>query len=391
VITAAQVTLSFTLIVVGALLGQTLMRLTEVDLGFNPDGVLTMRLEMQGGRFTGVAQRAQFHDALLSRVRSLPGIQKAAMISFLPLTDPGGVLFSVEGHAEMADQSRLPTARLWVVTPEYFEAMGIRIVAGRTFENTDRTQGAPPVVVVNRALAGKFWADGSAIGRRVKRGPISFPLAWSEIVGVVENVRGSGLGNPFEPEIYMVDAQYQGFFFPRDLVVKTVRPLPALVAPVKEAVWALDRNIPIARISPMHSVVAATLLPSRFRTMLVIAFAGLALVVAAIGIYGVIAYDVTRRSREIGLRIALGAEPVTVARDVMIGCIWLVVPGLVLGSAASLIAARLLSAMLLGVGPTDPATYAAAATVMLVIALAASWVPSRRAARVDPVRVLLTE
>jgi ABC-type antimicrobial peptide transport system permease subunit len=200
-----------------------------------------------------------------------------------------------------------------------------------------------------------------------------------------------GPAQSFEPEMYMLDAQYQGFFFPRDLIVKTTTPLSGLMTPIKEAVWSVDRNIPIARMRPLQSIIDSRLLPSRFRATLVIAFAGVTLLLAAAGIYGVVAYGVTRRLGEISLRLALGAKPSVLTRGVLLESVLLIVPGLVLGFVASLFAAQLLRTQLFEIRATDPATYIAATVIMVLIALLGSWAPSRRAARVDPARVLMME
>jgi putative ABC transport system permease protein len=273
------------------------------------------------------------------------------------------------------------------VTSGYFEALAIPVVRGRGITAEDRA-GSAPVVVINDAMRRKFWPDSDPIGQKISitrgRG-----VVWREIVGIVGDIRHASLAAPPEPEIYMPYA-HDPFFFLR-LAVRSDAPPETLAGAMRAAVWAIDRAQPVTRLRPMREVIAASVAGQRFNAVLIGAFAVLALVLAAIGLYGVIAYSVALRHQEFGVRIALGARRGHVVRLVLGQALALSLAGLGAGLALAWLSTRAIAAQLYGVRPTDPITLGGVAAILLAIALAASYVPARRAMRVDPMTALRAE
>ncbi|HEU4766009.1 MAG TPA: FtsX-like permease family protein, partial [Pyrinomonadaceae bacterium] len=373
------------------LLIRSFQRLPHVDPGFRTDNLLTMRMVLPSTKYAKPEQRRAFYDELLRRVDELPGVDSAGMISFLPLSFSGmNFAFTVEGQPAPGDMN-LPMALYRVVSPDYFRAMGIPLQRGRFFDSRD-TAESPAVIVVNRRLAEHFWPGEDPTGKRLKIGPLDSPNPWATIAGVVGDVRQAGLSNELRFELYVPYAQeWRGFVAPRDLVVRTSGNPEQLAGPVRQAVWAVDKDQPISNVKTMDQVLAGAVSRERFQTLLLALFATLALVLACVGLYGVISYAVVQRTHEIGVRMALGAQPVDVLRLVINQGMVLTLIGLITGVGIAFAVTRVMTEILYGVTATDPLTFVGVPVVLGAIAFLACYLPARRATKVDPLVALRNE
>jgi putative ABC transport system permease protein len=386
----AELALALALLIGAGLLGRAFSRLTSVAPGFNVDHVLTMRVELPEARYRAVAPQTHFRDQVLENMNALPGAQ-AAMISELPL---GGNAIShnflIEGRPPLAKGDE-PELYNRSVAGDYFKVLGIPLLRGRTLDRDDRA-GVPAVGVINEAMANTYFPQADPIGARI-RWARSEGVDWITIVGVVGNVRHFGLAAPEEPAIYTPYAQSaQEWKRWSEIVVKTTgASSPELVRQLKAAIWKADPLIPVTEIRPMTKVLAVSLAEQRFNTLLLAIFAGVALLLAGVGLYGVLAFLVTQRTREIGIRVALGAQARDVMRLVLRQGMTLSFAGVAVGVALSLAGTRVLAGLLYGISPTDPATFATLAILLVFVALLACVVPARRAMRVDPIIALRHE
>jgi putative ABC transport system permease protein len=330
---------------------------------------------------------AAFYRELVDRVRTLPGVESASVVSVLPLTGgQGGSPFSIEGRAYDSNSKTPQVVNQQVAGTDYFRTMQIPLLAGRLFR--DRESG--PVVVINRTMARGFWADpSSAIGRRILLGAPRPGAPWLTIAGVVGDVRNSGLDEQPLPQMYVPLEQTPEQSMA--LVVRTVRDAASVVSAIRAQLFSLDPNQPLYDVKSMEQRVAATVAQPRFQTLLLGAFAVLALALAAIGIYGVVAQSVVERTHEIGIRMALGAQPVEVMRSVLREGFAVGVAGIGLGLTGALGLANLLSGLLYEVPAFDPATFFGASLVLMAAVLAACYIPARRASRLDPMVALRWE
>ena len=378
---------SAVIVLIGAgLLVRSFVRLRSVDPGFRAEGVLTARVPLGGGRNTAPDRRIAFFQQLTERVAGLPGVRSVGAINGLPLTGLGvGSPFAVDGHPAPSVEQR-PTAVLRSVTPAYFQTMGIPLVAGRFLTDAD-TREAPPAILVNQTLARRFWPGMSAIGGRIAVDLIPGRLA--EIVGVVGDVKPDRVEGDDWPTIYSPYAQAP--VASMTLTVRTAGPPMALASALVREIHQLDPDQPVAEVRPMEEVVDQAVAGARFNAQVLGAFAGAAFLLAAVGIYGVISYDVSERRNEIGIRMALGAQPGDVLKLVLGQGARLAVYGIVAGLAVAAGLTRLMGAMLFGVNPTDAWTFASTSILLAVVALAASYLPSRRAMALDPVTALRHE
>ena len=328
---------------------------------------------------------------MLERVAAIPGVISAGYTTFLPLTNAGGTSgFIIEG-APPLPPGQVNDANHRVISTYYLQTIGVPLRAGRFFRNSDGLD-APPVAIVNSAMARRYWPAKNPLGHRFRLGGAENP--WITIVGVVDDVLQMGLDVDGRAEMYFPCAQPAasfGFYTPRDLAVRVKGNPLSYVKAVERAVWEIDRNQPIAAVMPMEQLIADKLLSRDVAVKLVGAFAVLALLLAALGLYGLLAYTVTQRRREIGVRMSLGAQP----RHVLIGVLGdglkLVLYGLVLGAAGSWAAMRGLRSLLYGVTPTDPWIFAGSALVLLAVGSIASYLPAHRAAAIDPMVALRYE
>jgi putative ABC transport system permease protein len=383
----SEIALSFMLLAGAGLLARSFLLLREVHPGFNPDGVLALRISASGPKYPAGPARAELYRQALARVESLPGVESAGAVLSLPL---GGDTFNVgrsfirEGRPATPEESA--GASYLVATPGYFRALQIPLLSGRGFVEQD-TEKSPMVVVVNETMARRFWPGESPVGKRITIWrDEKFPR---EVVGVVGDTR-SRPGEPAGPQMYVPYAQDPNWSS-LSLVVRSSTDPASLVAAARDELHAIDRAIPVYNARPMGDVVAAALAERRASTLLVGAFALLALLLAVTGIYGVTAYYVTQRTHEIGVRMALGAQARHVLGLVLGQSLRLTLGGLALGLCGALALTRVLESLLYGVKPTDPVAFAAAAALLGVVSLLACLLPARRATKVDPLLSLRAE
>ena len=391
VLVVSEVALAVVLLVGAGLLIRSFQLLRQVNTGFSTENVLTMRMVLPMPKYRTPETRRAFYDEVLRRIDDLPAVESAGMITFLPLSFNGmNFSFSVEGHPSTTDMN-LPFAIYRVVSPDYFSAMGIPLQRGRFFEARD-TPDTPPVILINRRLAEHYWPGQDAVGKRLKIGPLDSPNPWLTVAGVVGDVRQSGLYGDQRLEMYSPYAQERrAFIAPRDLVLRTKGDAASVAGAVRQAVWSVDKDQPVSNVRTMDQVFAAAISKERFQALLLGLFAALALVLACVGLYGVISYSVAQRTHEIGVRMALGAQPVDVLKLVIRQGMFLTVAGLVIGIAAGSVATRVLSDMLFGVTTTDPLTFVGVPALLLVVSFLACYLPARRATRISPLVALRYE
>jgi putative ABC transport system permease protein len=386
-----EVALALVLLAGASLMVESFLRMRRVDPGFRPQRTLTMQLALPRSKYAEPPAVASFYAELLRRVRGLPGVQAAAFISHLPLS--GGTGFSqsisVEGRPFVPGA---PThePNLQSISPDYFRALGIRLVRGRTFNDSDVASGVA-VVIVDRTLADTLWPDGGdPVGKRLTLGIPEPTSAWLTIAGIVEPVKSTGLKNDPRGELYFPQAQRperSGF-----LVVRAAAGDPKALAPgIRAQIKALDRDQPVKDVQTMEERLSRSLSKPRFSTLLLALFAVLAMLLAAIGIYGVVAFSVAQRTNEIGIRMALGARRGQILQRVVGEGMVLALLGVAVGLVAALWFTRLLASLLFGVAATDPATFAGVALLLATVALLASLLPARRASRLEPTTALRYE
>ncbi|HEX6048345.1 MAG TPA: ABC transporter permease [Gemmatimonadaceae bacterium] len=385
---AAQIALVVVLLIGAGLLIRSFIHLQRVDLGFRPDNLLTMRLSLPGAKYQTPESRVAFFDALVDRTRQLPGVQGAALIEdiFLSAT-PTSTTFTIEGR-EMTQEERSIEVPLDAVSPDYFKVMGIPLREGRTFTASDN-QAAPPAVIINENMARRFWPNESPVGKRFKYGGVDSQAPFMTVVGVVGDMRRTGFDAPVRYETFRPHKQRAVGFL--TLVVRTAGDPARLVPAVRAEVKSVDPDQPVFEVASMDQLLGAMVAQRRFSMALLGTFATLALVLGVVGVYGVTSYLVAQRTREVGVRLALGAQPGQVVSMVVRQGMAVAAAGLVAGLAGALAAGRLLTGLLYGVGPHDLGTFAGVTAVIAVATLAANWVPALRAARVDPLTALRSE
>ncbi len=384
-----EVATSVILLITSGLLIRAVWRVQAVDPGFVPGRVITLKTALPRPKYDLTQRRLQFYDRVLTGVRALPGVQSAAFITGLPMVMTGRVTNVTVPGRELSARFRGEVASIRFVTPQYFRTMGIPLVRGRDVEDGDIV-GRVPVAVVSESFAARYWPDEDPIGRTFEsRGGAR------TVVGIVGDVRVRGLERASEPQLYASAGQVPDTAFinddPKDLVIRYRGTAGALLATVREIVRAADPEQPISEVRTMEDVVAGETATRRAQLRVLGALAAVALLLAGVGIYGLLAYTVSQRAREIGVRLALGAEPAGVARMIVSQGMKLALVGLVPGVLAAWAAARGMQALLFGVGPGDPATILVAVALVVVITLAGSVVPALRAVRVNPMLVLTTE
>jgi predicted permease len=382
----AEVALALVLLTGAGLLLRSLERLFAVDPGFVPARLLTMRVQASSGRFDDDGETFRFFSQALTAVRQVPGVTAAAFTSQLPLSGDGD-MYGV--HFESSPTGRNEGAVFrYAVTPGFFEAMRIPLRRGRVLDATDK-EGSPPVVVINESFAKRKFPGRNPIGQHLHVGPDRGP--WFTVVGVVGDVKQLSLATSDVDAVYMPTDQ--SWFADRELslVVRARGDAAALATPVKNAVWSVDKDQPIVRVATMDAVVAASAGRRRFALIVFEVFAGVALVLAATGIYGVLSGSVAERMRELGVRSALGASPrdilaLVIRQGMTLSCL-----GAAIGVGAAAVATRAVDTLLFGISRLDPVTYASVASLLLGVSLIACWLPAWRAARVDPTVTLRAE
>ena len=398
----SEFALALMLLVGAGLMIRTFAALEAVDPGFDPHHVVSMVVSVSGSKEEDPGRRGIFYRQLIERVRSLPGVQAAGAINHLPLAgDLWGWHFAIEGRSKPRP-GEAPRAVYRIVTPGYFAAMRLPLVRGRDITESDNVT-APGVIIINEQAARQYWPGEDPIGKRIcSDDDTTNPSAWLTVIGIAKDAKQDSWTDKATPEVYL--AAFQNHDYLGDsgleaskhmnyitLVARSAGDPAALASAMKKATWSFDRNLAISRVVTMDGVVADANAPARFEMLLLTIFAVVALVLAAVGIYGVISYSASRRTHEIGVRISLGATRADVLLLVLRQGMWLAFLGSLTGIAGALLISRLMTKLLYGVQPTDPATFVTVAAGLGAVAVMACCVPARRAMRVDPMAALRNE
>jgi putative ABC transport system permease protein len=389
VLVIAEVAMAFVILIQAGLLVRSFAALLSVDPGFHAGGVIAMELSIPGLKYDTPAKKTAFYRELQSRVAAIPGVRLASAVYPLPMSGDGWSGSFIVEEQPLAPGQPEPHAEYAVVLPGYFRALGIPRLAGRDFTDQD-AEGAPEVVIVDELLAKRHWPGQSPIGKRINLIGREEGV-WAEVVGVAAHVRNAGPQEEGEPQIYMPYLQRpQG---PLYVVVTAAGAAgggdPAAFAPgLRRTVRSLDPDQPIASLRPMRQIVDGAVARPRFSMLLLALFAAVALVLAAVGLYGVIAGLVSQRVHEIGIRLALGGTPRHALGLILGEGMMIVLAGLLIGLAGAAALSRTVSSLLFSTAATDPLTYGAIAALVTLVALAATWLPARRATRVDPLAAL---
>ncbi|MCI0538358.1 MAG: ABC transporter permease [Verrucomicrobiales bacterium] len=387
----SEIALALTLLVGAGLVFNSFVRLVRVEPGFNPDRTLTMRLRLPDRKYQTMAEIERFYTQLLARLSATPGVAAAALANNLPISRSNssrGV--SVEGQATAAE------ADFGVVSEDYFRAIELPLVQGRAFAASD-TRHAPGVAIVDQSFAREAWPGNDALGKRIKIGAADSPAPWLTVVGVARDARTSGLAEAAGQGVYIPYTQRADtlteMIVGRNmrLMIRAAGDPFAFASAVRTGVQSLDPNQSVTEIRTMEQVLADSISQPRFRAILLGLFAVLSMALAGAGIYGVISFGVAERTREFGIRLALGARPADVFQLVVRNGMWLALMGALAGLFGALALTRLLRNLLYKVSPIDPLTFSAASVLLMFIVFLACWLPARRAARVDPMEALRTE
>ena len=384
-----ETALAVVLLAGSGLMLRSLLELGKVDPGFAKDHAITFGLDLPG-RY-GHQQRVQFYQRLLPQVRSLPGVRWASAAFPLPLS-AGDVDTSFDVEGRSMKKSERPVTTLHIVDDDYFHTLGIPLLKGREFEPHDSASDAPAIVVISEKLAKQAFPGEDPIGKRIRPdismgGQKEAPMRI--IVGVVGDVKGEGLSAPAMVESYVPYAQLP--FAPMSVIVRTQGDPQGLLLPLTKTVQSIDKDLPLLHVKTLEQYVSESIADTRFESVLLGIFGALALSLTAIGIYGVISYTVVQRTREMGIRLALGAERGTIIAMILRSGLLLVTMGVVPGLATALLLTRLIAGLLYGVSPSDPSTFLSVSVVLVAMALLASYIPARRAAKVDPMVALRYE
>jgi putative ABC transport system permease protein len=390
ILVTAELALALILLVGAGLLIKGFSRLRAVNPGFDPSNVVTMYLQLPAKRFGEIPKQTQFRREVLDRLNSLPDVQ-AAMVTDIPLS--GNYLehsFVIDGRPPLSVGSE-PEVQTLSVMGNYFRVMHIPLRAGRDFTQMDR-EGQPLVAIVNEEMVREFFPNENSIGMRIRWARDTGPPRWMTVIGVVGDVKHSGLNQPTDPAVYtpfsQSDEEWRRWM---TIAIRTPGAFSGLVGEVKRQIWSVDNQIPVSDVRSMEELMALSLAEQRFNMFLLGLFAALALILAAVGIYGAMSYSASQRTHEIGIRTALGAQRRDVLRLVMNDGAKIVLFGITIGIAGALVLTRLMASLLFEVKPTDPATFAAVAILLALVTLAACYIPTRRAMRVDPMVALRYE
>ncbi|PYV41327.1 MAG: hypothetical protein DMG06_17500, partial [Acidobacteria bacterium] len=382
----SEIAASLVLLIGAALMAKSLVRVWEVDPGFNPEMLLTMQLTLPAVKYPEGYQRAGFQQQVLARIRTLPGVESVAAVSPLPLSEGFTVAITIEGRPPLS-VAEGPAAFWHTISPNYLHTMGIRLLKGRDFTEQDKAD-ALEVVIVNEKMAQMFWPGEDPTGKRITIWDAP-TRPWRTIVGVVGNTKREGLDAQSVPEMYVAYLQRPAGSM--TLVVRSASNPKGLVAAVRSEVWQVDKDQPLYNVRTMEEILSSSLAARRFNMLLLGIFSLVALVLAGVGIYGVVAYSVTQRTHEIGIRMALGAQAGDVLKLVVSQGMILTIIGLAIGLVGAFGLTRLMASLLYEVGTTDPATFVGVSSLLTAVSLLASYIPARRATKVDPMVALRYE
>jgi len=385
-----EVALAIVLLAGGALMIRSLRNLYHLDPGFRADHVLVMHTPLPHQKYEAFARRTAFYDQVLAKVESLPGVVAAGYTTWIPLTNAGGAMgVTIEGKPEPAPgQARIPNVR--IISKDYAAALGMKLIEGRLFEQGDGF-GKPLVGLINQTLAKNYWPGEDPVGKRFKTGGYNEKSPWITVAGIVGDIHQAGLDIPARAEMYFPYQQQDDGFDPEYLAVRTSGDPMAVAESARQQVWAVDKEQPVAGVMPLEDLVDENLSSRRMQASLLSGFAGLALLLVTLGIYAVLSFAVTQRTQEIGVRVALGAQPRDVLRMIFSQGFKLFLIGAAIGLAAALALSSALVHLLYGVSPYDPASFASVTILLAAVALLACYVPARRATRVDPLVALRYE
>ncbi len=383
----AEVSLSLVLLVGAGLLVRSMVNLLHVDLGFNADNLLTLRMNLQGGKYNPQTALV-FYDECLARVRAVPGVQSATLAHSLPINGSNWNSVFMVSDKPVPTRADLPESDYLRVNVNYFETMEIRLLQGRLFSTADTPQSAP-VVVINETLARRIWPGEDPIGKRIKQGFPEDDSPWREVIGVVGDVKMNGAERPTSLQTYVLFSQMPGVSL--GLIVRTQGKPLAIASSVEQTIHSIDKDMPVFAIRTMDQMLGNSLAGRRLTLVLLASFAALALVLASIGIYGVITYGVRQRRHEFGIRLALGAQARDVLKLVLSQGLKLALMGIAIGLAAAFVLTRWMESLLFDVRPADALTYGVIAVGLLLVALLACWIPARQATKVDPLTALRQE
>jgi putative ABC transport system permease protein len=383
----AEVALALMLLVSAGLLVRSFVRLTAIDPGYRTTGIVATHVVMPRTRYAPPAAKRQFIGDLVERVRKLPGVARASAVSVLPMSPVGvefDLPFTIDGLSATSPSER-PRARYRAVMPEYFQTMEIQLRRGRVFDQFDGRENGPKVAIVNESVVRRYFGNTDPMGKLVR-----MPMAGDlQIVGVVADIRHDGLEASAEAEVFVPYFQFP--LSEMQIVVATDRDAGAIARMVKTEMAALDPMLPIAKVSAIEDLVSVSIAQRRFNMTLLVALALSAALLAAVGVYGVVAYSVTRRTPEIGVRMALGSDADRTFRLVVFGALKVVLIGVVLGLGGAVMAGRSLQNLLFGVPPLDLLTFVASAIAIVAVGVGAATIPALRASRIDPVAALRQE
>ena len=385
VLIASEVALALMLLAGGGLLLRTVWRLNRVDPGFDVHNTLAVTIQLPQKKYAAPDQIARFSSQLAQQVSTLPGVEATGVARILPIVHDLPTAFYFDGYARPKD-NELPQTNYSAVSPGYFKAMGIPLIAGRPFTDRDTQDGAR-VAIISQTLARHYFPDGDAIGKRINVN--TGPEAYREIVGIVGDVKQNGLTKETKPHTYEPFAQAPNQFM--TLIVRSSTDPSSLVPAIRGKVLALDSELPLQRVTTLDRVIANSIRQQRFTSLVLSVFAGVALLLAAAGLYGVISYSVAQRTHELGIRVALGAQVKDVMQLVLRQGMTFVIAGEVIGIAGAFALTRLLGGLLFGVTPTDATTFVVVTVVLTLVALVACYIPARRATKVDPLVALRYE
>jgi len=390
----AELALAVMLLVGAGLLMRSFARLQSVDPGFRPDHALTFNVTLPDSRYAEDTRRIAFFDQLLPRLAALPGVRGVGAVMGVPMVGMQfNLSFKVEGRPPVPPADE-PSIEVRVASPGYFPAIGIPVKRGRGFNDDDRL-GTQQVAVITESAAQRYFPNEDPIGKTIRLGWGKTDdtgvrtVAGGRIVGIVGDVKNAALNEANLPQLYVPLRQWPIGWM--SLVVKTSVPPATLTQAARNAVYSIDPNLPVSNVSTLDAIVSRSISQPRFYMLMIGVFAALALTLAAIGIFGVLSYAVSQRTREIGIRMALGAQERDVVGLVVRQAMILAASGLAAGTAAALLLSQTMTKMLFSIGPTDPATFAAVAAILAAVAVLASYVPARRATRVDPIIALRAE